>query len=428
MIHYMTTQGLGQPWVGNELNQLRAAGVPFVLHAMRKPEQKLFESEWATQLNRQTKTLYPLPIGAFVMSMLLAPCLFGGRYFSALANALFGPRESMRARLATLYHFFVACHWARALRGQTVTHIHSQWAHSSGSIAMYGAWLTGVSFSFTGHAADLFRNRVALHDKIRRAEFIVCISEFHRRFYLEQGARPEQLFVAYCGIDTSLFSPKSQEADSSRRYRICSSGRLVDKKGFEYLIDACAILASRDRDFECEIAGSGPLDAALRERIDKAGLRDRVQVTGEALTQEAIPDFMHRGDVFVLACVWAEDNDVDGLPQMTMEAMACGLPAVTTRLVGNPDLVKHEETGLLVEPNNAEQLADAIERLMQDPQLASRLAEAGRRWVCEQFDISRSLEPLICRYRTKLGMTSDVASTQKPSQPASAVRSTGSSG
>jgi glycosyltransferase involved in cell wall biosynthesis len=267
---------------------------------------------------------------------------------------------------------------------------------------MYGAWLLDRPFSFTGHAADLFRNRQALATKIARAEFIVCISEFHRAFYLENGARPEQLFVAYCGIDTGHFTPRRRPRDRSRPYHILSSGRLVEKKGFADLIRACAILRDRGLDFRCTIAGSGPDEAALRAQIDAAGLGNVVTLTGEALKQEDIPDFMAGGDVYALPCIWASDNDVDGLPQMLMEAMACGLPAVSTRLVGIPDLIRDGETGLLVEPNDPEALADALMRLEAEAGLADRLSEAGHRHLVDIFDLDRCLDPLLERFRAKL--------------------------
>jgi glycosyltransferase involved in cell wall biosynthesis len=155
-------------------------------------------------------------------------------------------------------------------------------------------------------------------------------------------------------------------------------------------------------DFECVIGGSGPLEAVLRHQISEAGLSDRIELTGKALKQEDIPAFMHQGDVYCLPCVWAADNDVDGLPQMLMEAMACGIPCVSTRLVGIPDLVIHEKTGLLVEPKQAEPLADALLRLMNDPDLATRLADAGRAHVLKDFDLSTCLTPLLERYRARL--------------------------
>jgi len=405
MIHYVTAIGVGNAWVANELSRVEAARVPFVLHSMRRPKNLFHASEWAVRMNERTRVIYPLPVLGFVVSLLAAPVRFRGRFFAALWNSLFGRREHVRARIAGIAHLLVACHWARAarLRGDRVAHIHSQWVDACGTIAMYAAWLLEVPFSFTGHASDLFRERCALEDKIRRAEFIACISEFHRRLYLQHGARPEQLLMAYCGIDLKWFYPK--RADSSERpYRVVASGRLVEKKGFAYLVEACRILAQRGERFECVIGGSGELEAGLRSQVQQLGLADRVRLTGKMLLQEKIVEFMHGGDLYVLPCVWASDQDVDGLPQMLVEAMACGLPAISTRLVGIPDLVRHEETGLLVEPNDAAGLADAIARLMRDRALAARLAAAGRRRVEERFDLETCLEPLIDRYRRRLDL------------------------
>lgn len=415
MIHYITQIGLGNAWVGNELNRLEAAGVPFMLHAMRRPPGLFHTSPWAVRLNEHTRVIYPLPLLGFAASLILAPFRFGRRFFAALGNALFSDREHLRARLAGLAHFAVACHWAHvvAKADTPVSHVHAQWISSSGTIAMYFAWLLGAPFSFTGHAVDLFRDRCALRDKVARASFIVCISEFHRSFMLEQGARPEQCFVAYCGIDPTWFYPRARDGHTvDRPFRIVASGRLVEKKGFSVLIDACKLLADRGERFSCVIGGNGPLEGALRGQIERLGLVDRITVTGKALVQEQIVDFMHGGDVYALPCVWAVDGDVDGLPQMLMEAMACGLPVVSTRLVGIPDLVRHELGGLLVEPHDASALADAISRLLHDPALAARLADEGSRWVMERFDLRNCLEPLIERFRQQLAR-SDTAGSQR---------------
>lgn len=425
MIHYMTSEGLGSPWVGNEIRIVQRAGIPVVLHAMRSPAKTNFDSAWARELQGSSTVLYPIAPAAFLWANLVAPFVFGGRWVGALANALFGSRENLRARLACLSHFFVACQWALARRrdaARPVSHIHAQWAFSSASIAMYGAWLLGVPFSFTGHAVDLTKQRVALCDKIARAQFIIAISEWHKQFYIDadKGRTPllaDKIHVAYCGIYTDEMKPASEQALLAKRgqaFTILSAGRLIGKKGFPYLIDACKILKERGREFRCVIAGSGPDEGLLRERIRTLGLDDRVSMTGKALQQEKIPEFMHAGDVFVLACVWAEDGDVDGLPQLTMEAMGCGLPAVTTRLVGNPDLVVHERTGLLVEPNNAQELADALARMMDDPELRANLAAAGRKFVLEKFDITTSLEPLIARYRAALDLPAPASSSTPP--------------
>ncbi len=428
MIHYMTADGLGSPWVGNELRIVGAAGIPYVLHTMRAPAKIHFGTAWAQKMSEQTQpALYPAPIGELLASVLLAPLFFHVRWAGALWNALFGERENLRGRVACLAHFFIACMWAMRLRRrraeQPISHIHAQWAFSSGSIAMYGAWLLRVPFSFTGHAVDLTKQRVALRDKIRKAKFIIAISQWHKDFYIQEdrGDTPglsEKIHIAYCGIYTHEMKPASSEALANKArtpYTILAAGRLIGKKGFPYLLEACKILkdrqrhklgtfdASRPLGFRVLLAGSGPDEAMLRGLIAKLDLADVVTMTGQALSQEKIPAYMHQGDLFVLPCVWSSDGDVDGLPQLTMEAMGCGLPAITTRLVGNPDLVKHEETGLLVPANDAQTLANAIERMMTDREISERCAKAGRAWVIQTFDITRSLEPLLNEYRSALG-------------------------
>lgn len=414
MIHYITQNGIGNAWVANELSRVDAARVPFALHSMRRPEKLLHNSAWAIQLNASTRVIYPLPLFGLLHSLLSAPWLFGVHFFAALVNALFGEREHVRARVAGLAHFAVACHWAREVRraAMPVSHVHSQWINSCGTIAMYGAWLLERPFSFTGHATDLYRDRCALKDKVRRAKFIVCISEFHRQFFLEHGAQPEQCFIAYCGIDpTWFYPPDRQTLTTARPFRILASGRLVEKKGLRILIDACKILVDRGERFECVIGGSGPLEAELRAQVQRLRLSGCVSLTGRALLQEKIVEFMHLGDIYALPCVWAADGDVDGLPQMLMEAMACGLPCISTRLVGIPDLIRHEQTGLLVSPNDAGELAEAIARLMHDRPLAQRLARDGRAWTLARFDLRTCLEPLIERYRQCLGMVSPSVAT-----------------
>ena len=161
-------------------------------------------------------------------------------------------------------------------------------------------------------------------------------------------------------------------------------------------------MAARGYEFRCTIGGSGPDEAELRALITARGLDDRVTLTGEALKQEEIPDFMYSGDIYTLPCVWASDNDVDGLPQMLMEAMACGLPAVSTDLVGIPDLVIDGETGLLVPTEDAAALAEALMRLGDDDDLARQLAESGHAHVTNAFDIETCLEPLLSRFRSAL--------------------------
>lgn len=394
MIQYITTNGIGNAWVANEVRQVEAAGIPVRIAALWRDSGSFFESDWASRLDRETDYLYPLPVLALIASFIAAPFRFGTRFWVSLWNAMTGPRESISVRAKSFLHLAVACHWAWKLRGREVERIHSQWIHSAGTVGMYAADLLGVPFSFTGHAADLFRERCALADKIRAADRIICISEWHRRFFLEQGATPDQLAVMYCGIDVAHFAPKPPRKPDGR-LEIRSSGRLVEKKGFADLIAACGVLRDRGVSFRCVIGGSGPLEDDLRRRIAEGRLQELVELTGTAIKQERIPEFMDGGDVYCLPCVWAADGDVDGLPQMLMEAMACGLPAVSTRLVGIPDLVVDGETGLLVEPGDVEALADALQRLGKDSELRRRLSLAARAMVEDRFNLATCLGPIL---------------------------------
>jgi glycosyltransferase involved in cell wall biosynthesis len=403
MIHYITSTGVGNAWVGNELMALAGRGVPFRLHSLHKPAATFFKSDHVKQIAEQTNYIYPLSVWRMFTSLLLAPVLFPRFFFPALWNSVFGRKESSSIRMKSILHFCVACSWARSLRKQQVSHIHSQWINSCGTVGMYAAWLLNKSFSFTGHAADLFRERCALKDKIKRSQFIVCISSFHRDFYLSEGADPSQLIISYCGIDTGLFSPGKTSAlnsGSSEKtpIRLLSAARLVDKKGFKYLISACKHLEEQGVDFNCTIAGDGPLLNELEYQIQQLHLGGRVILTGRPILQEDIPNFMRSGDIYCLPCVWADDGDVDGLPQMLMEAMACGVPVVSTRLVGIPDLVVDGETGLLAEPNNSEELAGKLQQLIDDDSLRGKLSQNGRQQVERLFDLSICLNPLFEKF------------------------------
>jgi glycosyltransferase involved in cell wall biosynthesis len=239
---------------------------------------------------------------------------------------------------------------------------------------------------------------------------------------MKMGASADKLHIVYCGIDVSLFAPK-QHKNTGEVPHILSAGRLVDKKGFEYLIDACAILRDQNVALKCTIAGSGPLEDELKQRVKNKQLEKQVALTGKALKQEMIPEFMNSGDLYCLPCVWAKDNDVDGLPQMLMEAMACGVPCISTKLVGIPDLLIQGKTGLLVEPNDAKQLADALKVLMQDQQLQQSLVENGVKHVKQRFDLENCLMPLVEQYRKFLSISQKKQVVSKPTSTEAKVQS-----
>jgi len=391
-ICYITTNGIGNAWVAAELKVLGEKGVDIDLYSMRRPHQSFFSSQWANRISLQTEYLYPLPIFSFLVSILSAPFLFKGRFLSALWNGLVSPRENLRARVAGLTHLFVACHWARQIRSKNYRLIHSQWIQSGGTIGFYASWLLGIPFSFTGHAVDLFRDRCALKDKVKHADFIVAISQFHKEFYIAEGADAEKIHIVYCGIDLNEYAYSYSE--SSGPVRILSFGRLVEKKGYSVLIEACALLRDLGVEFQCEIAGSGPQYAELKQLASSLKLNNLLTITGQALKQEDIDSWMRGGDIFAQPCCWSADNDVDGIPRSLMEAMAVGLPSISTSVAGIPDLIEHKKSGLLIAEHDAEALAKAIKLLIDDPALRRGFSEAGRQVIEQKFNLETCLDPL----------------------------------
>ena len=170
------------------------------------------------------------------------------------------------------------------------------------------------------------------------------------------------------------------------RLRLLAVGRLVRKKGLDTFVEACALLRDRDVDFDAVIAGEpGDHEAEVRARVAALRLEDTVSFVG-ALTQAELFDQYQQASVFVLPCRVLEDGDRDGIPNVLMEAMACGVPVVTTGVSGIPELVRDGENGLVVHPDRPEDLADALHRLVKDPDLARDIGACGRRTVSARFD------------------------------------------
>jgi glycosyltransferase involved in cell wall biosynthesis len=175
-------------------------------------------------------------------------------------------------------------------------------------------------------------------------------------------------------------------------------GRLIEKKGLGDLIAAADILRRRGRPFRVEIIGTGPLKPALEAQVQQLGLQDRVTFLG-AQPQEAVRPAYRRATVFALPCVVSADGDRDGIPNVLLEAMASGVPVVSTSVVGIPEWIHSGYNGLLVDPHNPAMLADALDRLLKDPDLRDRLAQAARRTIEAHFAIERNSMELVTLFQ-----------------------------
>ena len=275
--------------------------------------------------------------------------------------------------------------------------LHAHFATVSCSLVHYAHRVAGIPYSFTAHAKDIFSDSVDrnfLTAKINAARFVVTVTEFNRRFLVEQhpAADASRIRVLYNGIDRGFFSPDDAVGKLDPP-TILAVGRLVAKKGFADLIRACAQLKSQGVSFRCVIIGQGREETALRELAAQLGIEDRIELAG-ARHQEEVRDTMRAASVLCLPCLRDVDGNQDALPTVLLEAMAVGLPVVSTQLSGVPEIIDTDKNGLLVDPGNPAQLAAALGRIISDPTLAKGLSEGGRTKVAERFDIRRNVATL----------------------------------
>lgn len=273
-----------------------------------------------------------------------------------------------------------------------VEHVHAHFASRAGHVSAIAAALSGVPYSITAHAKDIYHDdvdREVLAWKLRSARFVVTVSDYnlrHLRRLLgpQDGARVRRV---YNGVDLSRFD--AVPFDRARPGRILGVGRLVEKKGFAVLVDACRILRDRGVAFSCEIIGGGAEEAGLRKQIESARLGSRVVLTG-AVETEQVAERMALASVLALPCVEGRDGNVDALPTVLLEAMARARPVVSTRLSGIPEIVDEGVTGLLVEPGDAATLADALQSVLEDRARAVQMGLFGRERAERLFDLDRN--------------------------------------
>ena len=274
-----------------------------------------------------------------------------------------------------------------------IQHLHAHFCHGSTTIAMFASRMSGIPFSFTAHAKDIYLKELnpgrLLQKKMRRAKFLVTCTganEQHLRNIAPEGT---QIHRIYHGLDTHLFTGPQQDKRQPQESLplILSVGRLVEKKGFETLIHACALLKEKKRRFKCKIVGGGDeaYTAKLQALINNLKLERTVELHG-AVTQEELRGIYSQATLFALSCLVVNNGDRDGIPNVLVEAMAMSVPVISTDISGIPELISDNVNGLLVPEKNAGAMANAIERLLADGELRQLLGKAGRARVCKDFD------------------------------------------
>ncbi len=287
------------------------------------------------------------------------------------------------------------------IQKQGITHIHAHFGAGGAHIAMMISELTGIPFSFTTHAFDIFRNDVdytLLREKIEKSQWVRCTYHYNKEFFLSRYPTiPEDKYaVIHLAVHAEKYAQTLRTPHPN--FHILSVSNLVEKKGLEFLVKACRILKDRGYSFSYTMIGNGPERKKLEDMVASFDLLKTVNMVGN-VPNKLLPHYFETADVFVLPCIQTRDGDMDGIPTALMEAMAAGIPAISTKVSGIPELIQDMETGLLVNEKNEYELVSAIEKIMKDPLLAGRCAQRGKEKVAREFNIEYTAQEIASQFQ-----------------------------
>ena len=383
---------LSETFVLNEFLELRAQGLPMRLFAIMHPEEPQSQPE-AAALTSEVTYLRGATLLPSLPRAIRAGCRHPRSTLAALWWVLGRRRGAAWKRLAE------ALLLVDDLEGESV-HLHVHWAHAPAEIASLAHRIAGIPWSLTTHAKDLYTVPVRdLADRCDQAIFVATCTGANARYLTDVvGVAPHKVVLCRHGVRLDRFDSAGRDPQPGR---ILSVGRLVPKKGFPVLVQACSLLAERGVEFHLDLIGGGPLAGALSRLTAELGLTEHVTLHRARPQTELIP-FFRRAAVFALVPAIQADGDRDGIPNVILEAMASGVPVVASAISGIPEVVTHDHTGLLVPPHDPLALSRALETLLTDPAEAARIGGRGEAAVRAGFEIAACVTPVAELLRTRL--------------------------
>ncbi|UCE03528.1 MAG: glycosyltransferase family 4 protein [Candidatus Latescibacterota bacterium] len=395
-----------------EILALEAQGVAVEVFPLLRERQRLTHPEAAAVVERAhyQRFLSWKILFAHLWFLLRTPRL----YLATLFEVLRGTLGSVNFFIGAIGILPKSVRFAYEMRKLGVTHVHAHFANHPAVAALIIHRLTGIPYSFTAHGSDLHVDRRMLERKVTAAAFAITISEYNKELMVRECgvASREKIHVVHCGVDPSVFVPRSN-AGTSARLRILCVASFEEVKGHRYLLDACRILRERGHDFRCDFVGDGPRQREVEAQIQRDGLHESVIMHGPLLRSE-VSTLMAECDIFCLPSVPTRQGKREGIPVVLMEAMASGVPVVSSRLSGIPELVEDGTCGILVEPRDSVGLANALERLERDAQLRRRMGQAGRARIESQFNLAVNAQRLAQLFATSQRGNGMTSSTPQP--------------
>jgi len=390
-----TYPGLTTTFIDREIKGLRQWGLDLQVVSIRRPAESAPLSTEQRELGQDVIYLLPVNkvhfIGGHIYFALFRP----QAYFKTLFYLLTQPYPDLKAWLMTWLHFAEGVYAAFLLRERPLDQLHAHFADRAAVVALVASHLLNVPYSLTAHANDIYVKPILLRAKVSEAKFVCTCTRYNQAHLLRiMGENlKDKLHLVYHGLDLTDYQPPLSRRQSNCPL-ILSVGRLTEKKGFSYLINACCRLKERGYHFTCHIVGEGPLRQELETLITHLGLEDTVVLCGAIPHTDVIEEY-RQAALFVLPCIVALDGDRDGIPNVLIEAMAMEVPVVSTCHSGIPELVQDRSNGILVPPGDLETLAGALAELLGDPELRRSFGQRGRKRVQEDFDAEHSMRRLV---------------------------------
>jgi glycosyltransferase involved in cell wall biosynthesis len=392
-IAYLVSQypATSHTFILREVLGLRARG--FDIHTVSiNRDPRPLETITAEEAAERARTYYVKrhgaagAVAAHAWALMRHPAGYLRGLRAACGRAATNPRRS----LLHLFHFTEALMLGRWMARADLTHLHVHFATSAASVASLARDCFPIRLTMTVHGPDEFANVQREHfgDKIARVDLAICISHFARSQAMQHShpAHWPKLEVVRLGVDPQRFAPANRPRDPKPFALLCV-GRLTPAKGQHLLLEAMARLRDKGVPVTLTLVGDGPDRALLESRCQELGLAARVHFAG-ALNQDAVRPLYGQFDAFVLP------SFAEGIPVVLMEAMASGLPCISTRIAGIPELIEDGENGLLVPASDVDGLCARILRLIEDPSLCERLRHSARRRICAEYDLEHNIGKL----------------------------------
>ncbi|TDS13881.1 glycosyltransferase family 4 protein [Sphingobacterium paludis] len=378
-----------ETFIANEIDELHAAGLNICILSLNKGS-----------LAANTDVVYDRDFfdGAKFRAHLSLITRLRVHYFRILLNCIIKCGFNLRILLKYMKNFSSAVYLVERIKALDIKHVHAHFMSTPTDVAMILSMLLNIPLSCTGHANDIYTaSEKDLKEKMAYSKFVVTCTAFNKAYLTRCIAHAQQgkIHHIYHGIHVSKWIRKKglEELTKKDKINLLLVGRLVAKKGIDYLLEAMLLLRQSDYSIACTIIGDGPQHPSLTQFIKQHKLRDLVTIQ-TSMPQDHLQKYYLEADIFVLPSLIAADGDRDGLPNVLLEAMAVGVPIIATDVSAIGELIQDERTGLLIHQRDPQAIARAVIRMIEDYQLCRNLSEAGKQHI-ETFDIQESTNKLL---------------------------------